>query len=114
MVASLYARRPMPAGCHSRAVSYFFLHHSLAVPRSPGACGLGSSQYTAVSCTLQLLVYIQYRPLSFLCTTGLQIREALAHADSDYDKEKLQERLAKLSGGVAVLKVSGGTYERNV
>jgi len=38
----------------------------------------------------------------------LQIREALAGADSDYDKEKLQERLAKLSGGVAVLKVRGG------
>lgn len=29
---------------------------------------------------------------------------------SDYDKEKLEERLAKLSGGVAVLKVLGSSY----
>jgi hypothetical protein len=35
----------------------------------------------------------------------IQIREAISAATSDYDKEKLQERLAKLSGGVAVLKV---------
>lgn len=34
-----------------------------------------------------------------------QIREAVNTATSEYDKEKLQERLAKLSGGVAVLKV---------
>ena len=34
------------------------------------------------------------------------MREALSTSTSDYDKEKLQERLAKLSGGVAVLKVS--------
>jgi chaperonin GroEL len=35
----------------------------------------------------------------------MQIREAISVATSDYDKEKLHERLAKLSGGVAVLKV---------
>lgn len=34
-----------------------------------------------------------------------QIRSAIENSTSDYDKEKLQERLAKLSGGVAVLKV---------
>lgn len=34
-----------------------------------------------------------------------QIRSAIELSTSDYDKEKLQERLAKLSGGVAVLKV---------
>ncbi len=39
----------------------------------------------------------------------LQIRKQIAEATSDYDKEKLQERLAKLSGGVAVLKVGGAT-----
>ena len=31
------------------------------------------------------------------------------NTDSDYDREKLQERLAKLSGGVAVLKVGAAT-----
>ena len=36
----------------------------------------------------------------------LQIRSAMESSTSDYDKDKLQERLAKLSGGVAVLKVS--------
>ena len=35
------------------------------------------------------------------------IREAIAATTSDYDREKLQERLAKLSGGVAILKVGG-------
>ena len=37
------------------------------------------------------------------------IREAADAASSDYDREKLQERLAKLSGGVAVLKVGGAS-----
>jgi chaperonin GroEL (HSP60 family) len=34
-----------------------------------------------------------------------QIRDGINQATSDYDKDKLQERLAKLSGGVAVIKV---------
>ena len=38
-----------------------------------------------------------------------QIRAELAESTSDFDKEKLQERLAKLSGGVAVLKVGAAT-----
>ncbi|XP_059317799.1 chaperonin CPN60-2, mitochondrial-like [Lycium ferocissimum] len=38
-----------------------------------------------------------------------QIRSAIELSTSDYDKEKLQERLAKLSGGVAVLKVGGAS-----
>ncbi|OJV13701.1 MAG: chaperonin GroL [Alphaproteobacteria bacterium 33-17] len=38
-----------------------------------------------------------------------QIRAQVAETTSDYDREKLQERLAKLSGGVAVLKVGGAT-----
>lgn len=38
-----------------------------------------------------------------------QIRKQISESTSDYDKEKLQERLAKLSGGVAVLKVGGAT-----
>jgi chaperonin GroEL len=37
------------------------------------------------------------------------IRSQLETTTSDYDKEKLQERLAKLSGGVAILKVGGST-----
>ena len=38
-----------------------------------------------------------------------QIRKQIEETSSDYDKEKLQERLAKLAGGVAVLKVGGNT-----
>jgi chaperonin GroEL len=38
-----------------------------------------------------------------------QIRKELDLSDSDYDKEKLQERIAKLSGGVAVIKVGAAT-----
>ncbi len=38
-----------------------------------------------------------------------QIRRAIEKADSDYDKEKLEERLAKLAGGVAVIEVGAAT-----
>ena len=38
-----------------------------------------------------------------------QIRQQIEEATSDYDKEKLQERLAKLAGGVAVIKVGATT-----
>ena len=38
-----------------------------------------------------------------------QIRSQIEDTTSDYDKEKLQERLAKLAGGVAVIKVGGAT-----
>ena len=38
-----------------------------------------------------------------------QIRSSIATTNSDYDREKLQERLAKLSGGVAVIKVGAQT-----
>uniref|UniRef100_A0A0E0CV40 Uncharacterized protein n=1 Tax=Oryza meridionalis TaxID=40149 RepID=A0A0E0CV40_9ORYZ len=38
-----------------------------------------------------------------------QLRSAIELSTSDYDKEKLQERLAKLSGGVAVLKIGGAS-----
>ncbi len=37
------------------------------------------------------------------------IKKQIEETSSDYDKEKLQERLAKLSGGVAILKVGGAT-----
>ncbi|MBK5102511.1 MAG: chaperonin GroEL, partial [Desulfobacteraceae bacterium] len=38
-----------------------------------------------------------------------QIKAQIEETTSDYDKEKLQERLAKLAGGVAVIKVGGVT-----
>lgn len=38
-----------------------------------------------------------------------QIKKQISETTSDYDKEKLQERLAKLSGGVAVIKVGAAT-----
>jgi chaperonin GroEL len=38
-----------------------------------------------------------------------QIRAQVEETTSDYDREKLQERLAKLAGGVAVIRVGGGT-----
>jgi chaperonin GroEL len=38
-----------------------------------------------------------------------QIKTEIENTDSDYDREKLQERLAKLSGGVAVIKVGAAT-----
>jgi chaperonin GroEL len=41
-----------------------------------------------------------------------QIREAADATTSDYDRDKLLERLAKLSGGVAVLKIGGASEVR--
>ena len=38
-----------------------------------------------------------------------QIKSQIEETTSDYDREKLQERLAKLAGGVAVIKVGGAT-----
>src|SRR5207249_11563016 len=38
-----------------------------------------------------------------------QIKAEIEKTDSDYDREKLQERLAKLSGGVAVIRVGAAT-----
>jgi chaperonin GroEL len=38
-----------------------------------------------------------------------EIKSALEHTKSDFDREKLQERLAKLTGGVAVIKVGAAT-----
>ena len=38
-----------------------------------------------------------------------QLRDSIEAATSDYDREKMQERLAKLSGGIAVLKVGGAS-----
>jgi chaperonin GroEL len=38
-----------------------------------------------------------------------QIRAQVEETESDYDKEKLQERLAKLAGGVAIIRVGGGS-----
>ena len=38
-----------------------------------------------------------------------QIRRQMENADSDYDREKLQERMAKLAGGVAIIKVGAAT-----
>jgi chaperonin GroEL len=41
-----------------------------------------------------------------------QIRQAIEETTSDYDRDKLQERLAKLSGGVAVLRIGGASEVR--
>ena len=38
-----------------------------------------------------------------------QIRDQLAETTSDYDKDKLQERLAKIKGGVGIIKVGGAS-----
>ena len=42
-----------------------------------------------------------------------QIRQQIEESTSDYDREKLQERVAKLAGGVAVIKVGAATEDRN-
>ncbi|GIR03059.1 MAG: hypothetical protein CM15mP12_5900 [Gammaproteobacteria bacterium] len=41
-----------------------------------------------------------------------QIRTQIEETTSDYDREKLQERVAKLAGGVAVIKVGAGSKSK--
>jgi chaperonin GroEL len=48
-------------------------------------------------------------PKEAITQRGEQLRSLIAETTSDYEKEKLQERLAKLSGGVAVIKVGGSS-----
>ena len=58
--------------------------------------------------TIQLLLVVKVRKkISLPVLTRSKHR--LKHTTSDYDKEKLQERLAKLSGGVAVLYIGAAT-----
>ncbi|MFI3240980.1 MAG: chaperonin GroEL [Alphaproteobacteria bacterium] len=45
----------------------------------------------------------------FVANRVAQIKQEIENSTSDYDKEKMQERLAKLSGGVAVIKVGGSS-----
>jgi chaperonin GroEL len=59
-----------------------------------------SVMIVARSCSLSFL---------FLYSSTLAINSAIFSSSSDYDKEKLQERLAKLAGGVAVIKVGAAT-----
>ena len=42
-----------------------------------------------------------------------ELRAQIEETTSDYDKEKLQERLAKLAGGVAIIRVGGATKSRS-
>jgi chaperonin GroEL len=46
---------------------------------------------------------------NFVAERVTQIKRLIEQSDSDFDKEKLQERLAKLAGGVAVIKVGAAT-----
>lgn len=43
-----------------------------------------------------------------------QIRDQISTTTSEYEKEKLQERLARLASGVAVLKIGGSSEVSNV
>ncbi|HIK31443.1 MAG TPA: chaperonin GroEL [Oscillatoriales cyanobacterium M59_W2019_021] len=59
--------------------------------------------------TTTLLAEIDDRTKASVDKRVAQLRQELANSDSDYDKEKLQERIAKLAGGVAVIKVGAAT-----
>ena len=60
-----------------------------------------------IKITAQSLVEVVKNLISQLDVTS--IKKQVDETTSDYDKEKLQERLAKLAGGVAVIKVGGAT-----
>ena len=57
---------------------------------------------------VELLSFIKYLQSNFNATIS-QIKALFADSSSEFDREKLQERLAKLSGGVAVIKIGAAT-----
>ena len=69
---------------------------------------LGSAKKVVVSKDSTLLAH-GAGDKSAIVARADEIRNAIASASSDYDREKLSERLAKLVGGVAVIKVGGMT-----
>lgn len=69
---------------------------------------LGSARQVKVSKDKTVIVAAQDTHAQ-VQTRIAQIRQQLAETDSEYDKEKLQERIAKLAGGVAVIKVGAAT-----
>ena len=72
----------------------------------PEATHFGQVKSCTVSKDDTIILNGQGRPEAIHERTE-QIRRAIASTTSDYEREKLQERLAKLSGGVAVIKVGG-------
>ena len=59
---------------------------------------------------LHMVCYSADGKSGYLTKTGIaQIKSEIEHTDSDFDREKLKERLAKLSGGVAIIKVGAAT-----
>ncbi len=69
---------------------------------------LGSVRRATVSKDTTVLVEGSGSPQAVAGRVG-QIRAEIENTDSDWDREKLQERLAKLAGGVAVIKVGAAT-----
>ncbi len=69
---------------------------------------LGSAKRISISKEVTIIVDGAGKKVDIKARVG-QIRKQAADATSDYDKEKLNERLAKLGGGVAVIKVGAAT-----
>ncbi|GHO44760.1 chaperonin GroEL [Ktedonospora formicarum] len=69
---------------------------------------LGSARMVTSSKDNTTIIEGRGEPAEIQARIG-QIKAQIGETTSDYDREKLQERLAKLSGGVAVIKVGAGT-----
>ena len=69
---------------------------------------LGTAKRVSISKDTTMIVYGAGRPDAIQGRVET-IRRQIETATSDYDREKLQERLAKLAGGVAVIKVGGAS-----
>ena len=72
------------------------------------AADLGTAKKVVITKDNCTIIEGQGNPLSIKGRV-VQIRAQIENTESDYDKEKLQERLAKLAGGVAVIKVGAAT-----
>ncbi|PWA36399.1 chaperonin CPN60-2 [Artemisia annua] len=70
--------------------------------------GLGSCKMVTVSKDDTVMLYGD-GDMTSIEERCEQIRSAIESSTSDYDREKFQERLAKLSGGVAVIKIGGAS-----
>ena len=70
---------------------------------------LGRARQVVVTKENTIIVDGAGDPADIKDARSAQIRTEIENTTSDYDREKLQERLAKLAGGVAVLKVGAAT-----
>ena len=100
------------------AIRSYYVHPQAVHPAAVGGDGRGKGPGEEGVITSYSIHYTKLYDTTIIDGAGdheaisgrvAQIRAQIEEASSDYDREKLQERVAKLAGGVAVIKVGAAT-----